>query len=149
MSYRPQGLGIFLPTGGSCPLELALYQQYSVRSWRRLPNEYSVVVPARQAYSHSASLGRRIFSSSSSNFSLCISRVTALQKSSVSLQLTISMALRGPFHLLGFLPMTAWYSSWVASYLAMAKGLANVTLWAGRSSSLPPFSVPMTNVAGN
>ena len=36
--------------------------------------------------------------------------------------LTISTELRGPFHLLGFLPMTASYSSCVTSYATHGKG---------------------------
>src|SRR5437762_282635 len=64
------------------------------------PNEKSVVVPARQQYSHSASLGRRMTSSSAISFRLRISWVARRQNSLASSQLTISTELRGPCHLL-------------------------------------------------
>src|SRR5215470_1185200 len=107
MSYSSQALGFFLPTGGSSPLELALYQAYSLRSSTLSPKEYAAVEPARQAYSHSASVGRRMTSSSLSNFALRSSSVAFLQNSPASVQLTISTELRGPFHLLGLRPITA------------------------------------------
>src|SRR5947209_277272 len=111
MSYRPQALGFLAPTGGSYPLELPLNQQNSLMS--SVGKENGVVVPARQGYSHSASLGRRTTSSAPSSFRCLNSSVALRQNSTASVQLTISTELRGPVHLLGFLPMTAWYSSCV------------------------------------
>src|SRR5262245_48331200 len=106
MSYRPQGFGFFMPTGGSCPLEFSLNQQYSPIS-DSLANENGVVVPARQEYSHSASDGSRITSPSPSSLRARIRSVTFLQNSTASGQLTISTELRGPCHFAGFLPITA------------------------------------------
>src|SRR5437762_6165251 len=120
MSYRPQGLDCFSPTGGSKPFELALYQQYLPRSSSASPCDQAVVVPAPQAYSHSASLGSRRVSLSFNNLSVRSSLVALAQNSFASAQLTTSTALRRPFHLLGFLPITTWYSSCVVSYLAIA-----------------------------
>jgi hypothetical protein len=74
-----------------------------------------VAVPARQAYSHSASDGRRITSSSPSSFARRNSAVALRQKSVASSQLTISTELRRPFQRLGLLPMTASYNSCVTS----------------------------------
>src|SRR5437763_1054513 len=106
MSNRPQGLGSFLPTGGSLPGAFALYQQYLPKSSTLSPKEYAVVVPARQAYSHSASEGRRMFSLFASLLSWRNSCVTLRQKSVAWCQSTISTELRGPFHLEGLCPMT-------------------------------------------
>src|SRR5580692_3652755 len=111
MSYRPQAFGFFLPTGGSSSLALPLNQANSFSSSALSPKEYFVLLPARQAYSHSASDGSRITSSSPSSFRFRSSSVALRQKSLASSQLTISTELRGPVHLLGFLPITASYSS--------------------------------------
>src|ERR1043166_2124057 len=108
------------------------------------PNDQVVVVPARQAYSHSASDGSRIPSFGAINLRLRSSFVTFSQNSTASAQVTISTELRGPCHFAGLLPITTQYNSCVTSYLAMAKGRLNVTLWAGLSlagafSSLLPI----------
>src|SRR4051794_36762305 len=107
MSYRPQAFAFFLPTGGASPLAVALNHAWSFKSSSLSPKEYFALLPARQAYSHSASDGRRITSSSPSSFRLRNSSVALRQNSFASSQLTISTELRGPVHLLGFLPMTA------------------------------------------
>src|ERR1022692_1511817 len=52
MSYRPQSLGFFWPTGCGDPPELFWYQAISPKSPYLAPS-----VPARHAYSHSASVG--------------------------------------------------------------------------------------------
>src|SRR5262245_58068497 len=121
MSYRPHGLAFFAPTGGSLPFEFALYQQNLPSSSSASPWDHLVFVPARHAYSHSASLGNRMVALSSSSFNCRSSCVAFLQNSFASAQLTISTAFRNPRHLLGFLPITTWYSSCVVSYLARAK----------------------------
>src|ERR1017187_8513858 len=54
MSYRPQSLGFFWPTGCGDPPELFWYQAISPKSPYLAPS-----VPARHAYSHSASVGSR------------------------------------------------------------------------------------------
>src|SRR5687768_362422 len=59
MSYRPHGLGRFRPTG--CVLEslFSEVQAYWSASVSASPKLKWFVVPARQAYSHSASEGSR------------------------------------------------------------------------------------------
>src|SRR5437763_1693698 len=64
---------------------------------------------------------------------LRISRVARRQNSLASSQLTISTELRGPCHLLGFLPVAAWYSSCVTSYRASANARPSLTVCAGTS----------------
>lgn len=74
MSYRPNALGCFSPTGCVCLLELPLYHAYPSRSDASSQNPYLVVVPARHAFSHSASVGKREISSialSSGNAKFC------------------------------------------------------------------------------
>src|SRR5687767_3890127 len=59
MSCRPQPFGAFLPAGCVLSSELS---QYQATASRPPPAASGVVVePARQAYSHSASVGRRYF----------------------------------------------------------------------------------------
>ena len=45
--------------GCVCFSAFSLYQPYSLNDRSSSPKQYSVVVPARQAYSHSASVGNR------------------------------------------------------------------------------------------
>src|SRR3954447_4759530 len=104
MSYSPQALDFFLPTGGSLPGEFTSYHEKAPMSLTSSPNDHAVFVPARQAYSHSASLGRRTTSFSPSSFSLRNRAVTLVQKVLASSQVTISTELRTPRHLAGFLP---------------------------------------------
>src|SRR5665213_3185867 len=56
MSYKPQALGFFVATECVWPLQFELYQPISLMF--PLP-PYGLVEPARQAYSHWASVGRR------------------------------------------------------------------------------------------
>src|SRR5947209_13553172 len=106
MSYRPQGFAFFTPTGGSLPGAFFLYQEYSPRSATLSPNENAVVVPARQAYSHSASDGSRIVSFSPISLPRRSSFVRRSQNFIASSQVTISTELRGPSHFAGLLPIT-------------------------------------------
>ena len=80
MSCKPHGLGFFDPTLWAyfSPASKALPSNhaYSPKFDLSSPNKYVVVVPARHAYSHSASVGRRY---SSTAFS-----VPALRSYSVS-----------------------------------------------------------------
>jgi len=64
MSCNPHALGGHKPTYCVfCPLNFA-------KSWRSsTPKQYGVLVPARQAYSHSASVGKRTCRSRSVNMS--------------------------------------------------------------------------------
>jgi hypothetical protein len=59
MSKRPQGFGFFCATGWGFPSLFAKDQAYSSSCAGSLPNEYALVVPARQQSSHSASVGSR------------------------------------------------------------------------------------------
>lgn len=59
MSHRPQGLNVLVPTGCVVSPELPSYQTYSPSASSLLPTLQRVVVPARHAYSHPASVGRR------------------------------------------------------------------------------------------
>src|SRR5260370_18664863 len=117
------------------------------RSASLSPKEYLPVVPARQAYSHSASEDKRTTLSKARSRRFFNSRVILLQKRTASFQLTISTELRGPFHLLGFLPAINSYNSWVTSNLPMEKEYAKVTLWAGCSAA-GPVAVPIVKLAG-
>src|SRR5258708_28151712 len=54
MSYKPQAFACFCPTGCVLYSALVVYQAIAFGSPASSP-----VVPARQAYSHSASLGKR------------------------------------------------------------------------------------------
>src|SRR5262245_23972876 len=100
MSSSPQALGgnsparVVLCLSGPCsaplygcrPMKLACSEEADV------PNEKGVDVPARQAYSHSASLGRRYtrpasFSAGSSD--------SLAQKATASFQLTCSIGWSG------------------------------------------------------
>jgi hypothetical protein len=53
---KPQGFGFLVPTFAYFS---AWKQAYSAKLAASLPKEYIVVVPARAAYSHSASVGSR------------------------------------------------------------------------------------------
>src|SRR4051812_42907841 len=108
-----------------------------------LPVEKGVVVPARQAYSHSASVGRRYgFLSLACSF---------LQNSWQSSHETFSTGrFLSPLKWLGLLPMTACHCSWVTSWIPRKKPLVSVTLcWT--SSLLRPSSfslLPIVKLPG-
>src|ERR1700704_5456998 len=59
MSYKPHAFGNFFPTGCTTPPAASLHHACSLSPLSPLPNEKSVEVPARHAYSHSASEGSR------------------------------------------------------------------------------------------
>src|SRR5580658_9452392 len=59
MSYRLNGLAEFEPTGCVWPPALELYQAYRVALLSSSLHQNRVARPARAAYSHSDSLGRR------------------------------------------------------------------------------------------
>ena len=59
MSYKPQALGFFMPTGWIADSALPWYQAYSPNLETSSPEHHWVVLPARHAYSHWASVGRR------------------------------------------------------------------------------------------
>ena len=58
MSYRPKAFGSFSPTGWVIRPQLVAFQAYRLK-WVLLRNEMVSEFPARQAYSHSASVGSR------------------------------------------------------------------------------------------
>src|SRR6185436_9862528 len=96
------------------------------------PNDVAVVVPARQAYSHCASVGNRNSQSFGSSPDCRASSVSFWQKASVSAKLTLptgksspsgNSAVSGP----GSFPTTRFHCPWVASYLAIQKPLVRVT----------------------
>ena len=58
MSYSTQGFGLNSPTGCVLPSAFAPNHAYSCSDASLSPQCMNVVVPARQAYSHCASLGR-------------------------------------------------------------------------------------------
>ena len=85
------------------------------------PIENGVVVPARHAYSHSASLGKRAFKPGTNPFSLA-------RKHFVSFQLTRSAGLfLSSVKLLGLFPITACHKAWVQALSASQKPCVNLT----------------------
>ncbi len=97
----------------------------------RSPSHVAVSVPARQAYSHSASVGRRA-SSSGASFPM-----NSLQSS----QLTCSTGRSGLLNPLGFFPITACQSAWVTGVSASHLPFVQVTSCCGPSSSYRPASL--------
>src|SRR5688572_22281827 len=59
MSWSPHGFGIFVPTGCTRLREFSAYQPNALTSPSSSPNDQAVRVPARAAYSHSSSMGKR------------------------------------------------------------------------------------------
>src|SRR5260370_25160795 len=117
MSNSRWAWGSLAPTGGSFPLALPVCQPYSSSRLAFAPASpgftalspklYAVVVPARQQYSHSASVGRRISSSFPRSFAWRRTAVIFLHSFHASPNQILSTEFRGPFHLLGFSPTTA------------------------------------------
>ena len=101
MSYRPQALALFLPTGCVFLPLFLLYQAYGPKPLSASPKLNRVFLPARHAYSHSASVGRRT--------ALPVFLDRALQNSTASFHDTCSTGLVRPENLLGFFPITAAY----------------------------------------
>ena len=98
-------LAFFSPTGCVCPASCRSYHAYSPKPAFFVPEEYHVVVlPARHAYSHSASVGKRYVrpaacsSGNADNLS---------QNRTASSQLTFSTGCWAPLKWLGFVPITA------------------------------------------
>ena len=58
MSYKPHALAVFWPTRWVVELELDEYHPAAANADSLSPVLYVVVVPARQAYSHCASVGK-------------------------------------------------------------------------------------------
>src|SRR5512135_1084793 len=102
MSYKPKALACLVATGcGVLKKKLPLLKLFQdTFSWLSLP-QYSCCCPARQAYSHSASVGRR--------YCLPVLALSFLMNSWASFQLTCSTGQLSPqaVKLLGLLPITA------------------------------------------
>ena len=119
MSYSPQAFTLFSPTGCVLPPEFSSYQAYSPSSPSSSPKQYRVLLPARQAYSHWASVGKRNSPSPAGrglgrgrrDFSLSLPR-----KTWQSSQLTRSTGFLGPLNSLGLSPITACHCSCVTRY---------------------------------
>jgi hypothetical protein len=119
MSYRPQGLASRPPTSWIRSPELPRYQAISSSGPYRGP-----VVPARQACSHSASVGSRYppadaSHSTSSSFPIWYAgaspsrRERALQNRAASHQETLSTGRLSPRAALGRSPLISAYHRWV------------------------------------
>ena len=132
MSYSPQEFGFFPPTGWVLSPEFAAYQAYSPSSASLSPKECRVLLPARQAYSHWASVGNANFPPWAPTLALSFSR-NCWQSS----QLTFSTGFFGPLKWLGLLPMTASHCSCVTGYFPMENGLLILTRCGGFSSKAP------------
>src|SRR2546430_4617645 len=123
MSYRPQALGRLPPTSWIRPSELPRCQAISSSRPYRGP-----VVPARHAYSHSASVGSRYPSTDASHSMLSMSTRyagakpsrsdRALQNRTASHHETPSTGTLSPCALLGRWPVTCAYRAWVIGYAA-------------------------------
>src|ERR1022692_2342843 len=112
MSYSPQAFGFFSPTECVLLPEFAAYQAYSPSCFSSSPKQNLPVLPARQAYSHCASVGNTNLPPCPPVFALSFTR-NCWQSS----QLTCSTGFLGPLKWLGLLPITASHCSCVTSYL--------------------------------
>src|SRR4051794_5627220 len=111
MSCRPHALASNCPTELVLPPEFSSYQPYSRNCWGSSPKQYVVVVPARAAYSHSASVGNRYDFPSFS--------ASRPKKSCTSSHETLSTGrFRSPLKWLGLFPITASHCACVVGYLA-------------------------------
>jgi len=99
MSYSPKAFGFLSPTGCVLPPEFLSYHAYSPSSFSSSPKQNLLVLPARHAYSHSASVGNTNLPPWPSVFAFSLTR-NFWQSS----QLTFSTGFFGPLNLLGLLP---------------------------------------------
>src|SRR3989338_769304 len=142
MSYKPQALGCLVATGlvvlPLLPAGFANPPYQPTLSRSPLP-QYSCCAPARQAYSHSASLGRRYF--------FPVLALSASINAWASSQLTCSTGQLSPQlpNLLGLLPMSAFHWPCVTSVLPIAKVRLMVTWCTGISLGSPLFE-PMSKL---
>src|SRR5262249_29694831 len=111
MSCSPNAFGGSSPTACSRPPEFSANQPTFARSASVFPLKYAVVVPARHAYSHCASVGS------------CTVRPTCadilLQNASASCHETLCTGRLPPTVLLGLAPAIRSYCACVSSYLPM------------------------------
>ena len=115
MSYRPHAFGILPPPVCVWPIPLRWYQAMACKAASLFPEYHTDVVPARQAYSHSASVGSRYSARAACSGG---SSPSLRQNADASSQLTVSTGRVGsPWFLLGLLPTTRSYSACVTSYV--------------------------------
>ena len=156
MSWSPQAFDGFWPTAWVAFPALSSYQPTSPISSQEAADERSfllfraVVVPARQAYSHCASVGsvyRYPFGNRPADISLA---VNLSEKFSASRKLTESTGRSSPLKLEGFMPMTTLYCGWVTSYRPIQKPCVRTTVWRVSFASRPssPSGLPIVNVPG-
>src|SRR5689334_6255655 len=160
MSCSPQGFAGKLPTfaafpsaGPASPPLYGFPLKFACLLPSRSPKDVAVVVPARQAYSHWASVGRRNSQSSGNSPDSRPSPVSFWQSSSASAQFTLPNGSSSPagnstVNSPGNSPITRFQSSCVVSYFAIQKPLVSVTsTWSSsgrRSGSLR--GLPIVNV---
>src|SRR5262245_36757148 len=138
MSYSPKPLGFLSPTGCAWLPEFLSYHAYSPSTDSSPSKEYRPVVPARAAYSHSAS--------ESSRYCWPVSPESHLTYFWASSQLTVIAGCLPPpkeCPTCGQPPYWTQASHWsnVSSNLETAKGRTMVTSCCGPSLSCRPFSV--------
>src|SRR5579862_5800729 len=104
MSYKPNALAFFKPTGCVVPLLFAPYQATESKSLSWSPELNRVRVPARHENSHCASVGKCTFNALSLSRSLSFA-----QNAVASFQETVSTGSWEPLKSLGFLPITNSY----------------------------------------
>ena len=116
-----------------------------------VPKWLGVVVPARAAYSHCASVGSRNSQSAGSSPDAWAMAVSRWQKSSASAKFTRYIGKSSPSPTLnasGAAPTTRFHSPWVTSNWPIQKPLLIITsTWSspGRRSG-SPGGLPITNV---
>src|SRR5262245_26846979 len=162
MSCSPQAFGGKLPTLAARPSDgpasAPLYGRplkFACLLPSLSPNAVAVVVPARQPYSHCASVGSRNSQPAGSAPDVRARSESFWQNLSASAKLTFptgrsspsgSSAVGGP----GRVPTTRFHSPCVASYLAIQNPRVSVTTTgpsSGRRSG-SPAGLPMTNLPG-
>src|SRR5262245_27164691 len=160
MSCSPQAFGGKLPTlaarpsdgPGSAPL-YGFPLKFACLLLSLSPNAVAVVVPARHAYSHCASVGSRNSQSSGTSPDLRPDSVSFRQNASASAKLTLPSGMSSPsgnsaVSSPGSLSSTCFHCPCVVSYLAIQKPFVRVTsTWSSsgrRSGSLR--GLPIVNL---
>src|ERR1019366_9057464 len=141
MSYKPHWFGFFCPTGWVLPPVFLAYQAYCSSSASASPKQKAPGFPARQAYSHSASVGKR--------------QPAHWQKAWASSHETPTTGCWGSLNwrllqyseglMLELASWNRWYSRLVTGYLPSRKGFEMRTRWTGRSSSYSLLAAPISN----
>src|SRR5215471_7790797 len=143
MSYRPNALGLKLPTLAGCSAPASPQSlQPAMPDCIWSPHQYFVCVPPRAANSHSASLGSRygffVASASQATYWLASLQLTLVTGAS-----SFPLAVKPHF----LASAQAFQSRTVTGYFPMENGFT-VTLWTGRSeasSLLPIEKLPPCN----